>query len=286
MTQMEYRARRRPHRYFAVIALIFILLIVIGIIAGWLASIKWPWLDGLRPNAVQTVFLLYVALYASIWIFYLISYGRDINVQTLRRFLHDRSEFWNPQEQAMSDKDKEQKLVASFRDKGRVTITTLAIMIASSTLLTTRSFDTSRQIIDDISKGHDISGNYWSLSMIYIGMIFAAAAFVLLLIAIDAIDTSFNEFGEPDNRKVVAYFYRESVFPKYFGLISVIFSFIFYIAAEWPEIASFAIALFLAAGYYYWFPNIYEDATGRRRLRTGLGFILCAIPFAVRVLWS
>src|SRR5271166_434938 len=113
----------------------------------------------------------------------------------------------------------------------------------------------------------DISGNYWILSMIYISMIFAAVAFVLLLIAIDAIDTSFNEFGEPDNRKLVAYFYRESIFPKYFGLISIIFSFIFYIAAEWPEIASFAIALFLTAGYYYWFPNIYEDAAVWRRLR-------------------
>ncbi len=284
MTQVDFRARKRPHKYAQVIFAIFGVLIVVAGAVFLMASQQWAWILDLRPSAVQSVFLAYCVLYASIWIFYLISHSQDLDVQTLRRLLHDHSLHWTAQDGPLASGPgstllTEEKIIASFREKGKTTITTLAIIIAVSTLLTTRSFETSAQILANWASNPQI----WKISMLYIGMVLSSGAFVLLLVAIDAIDTSFNEFANDDNRRIVAYFYKQSVFPKYFGLICIIFSFVFYVAAAAPEIASFVIALFFVAGYYYWFPNIYKDTTIRRRIKLFVGVVLCALPFAVRL---
>jgi hypothetical protein len=202
VTQIDYTGRCRPHHYFGQIVLIFVLFVAIGSGAFMVASRKWPALLQAWPDASHAVFLTYVALYASIWIFYLVSYSLNINVQTLRRLLHDRAAFWAPQDANAPDSAKK-ALIASLREKGKTTITTLAIMIAASTLLTTRSFESSAVLLEKLNaklgSGQPLGDEVWRLSMLYIGMFFAAAAFVLLLIAIDAIDTSFNEFSGTDN---------------------------------------------------------------------------------------
>lgn len=272
MIKKDFRARRRPHEYIGHVFMASLMIALFFIISVPGIFESTPRIDGASTG--KMIFTTYITSYILIIFFYFISIECDIDVQSLRRLLHDESLLWD-RESSNTDR------VPFFREKAKTTITALAIIIAASTLLSTRAYEALNQL--NIGSGKLInSDSNWQIAMLYASIIFSCSSFILLVVAVDALDTTFNQFnGNTD--KIVSYYYRHAVYPKYFGLVSVILSFVFYIASSLPEIASAAVGLLISVGYYHWFPNIYEDISTSRHFRFFVCVTICLLPIAVLI---
>jgi hypothetical protein len=263
MSKIDYKDRPRPIHYLphAVVCVV--------VAAPFVVSI-FPLLIS-RSTTLQLVqrsvfiypgralFVAYAICYFCAWIVYFNSICDWANIQSLRKLLHDHSKFWEVEH---SGDVTEEDTIKALREKGRVTITSLAIIVAASTLLTTKVIESLLKLMQqETNRDADY---YWSLVILYMSLCFAVAAFILLIIAVDQIDTTFNEFAI-DKLKIVRYFYIESLHPKYFGLMCIVCSFVLYISFISAEVAAFAIALFACLGYNHLFPNIYSDSHKRFR---------------------
>lgn len=270
----QYKDRHRPHRYLGVVlgACLAAALFAFSIhpeLLGAIAAAQY------HPGKV--VFVAYIGVYIIVWLFYFGSIEYEIDAQTLRRLLKDESKLWD-------NAGASPETVAFYREKSKTSITALAIIIAASTLLATRVYE-AISLLKQRHLTHPLDDYQWSVVTLYVAIALACAAFLLLLISVDALDTTFNEF-HTDCHKIVAYFYRQALYPKYFGLVSVIFAFIFYIASAFPEIAASATGLLLCAGYYHWFPDIYDEKPAKRRIHATVSILICLFPIAVLLVRS
>lgn len=202
------------------------------------------------------IFTVYVCIFAAWWLVYL---GTRRNrqpgaeqaykrVRTLRRLLGYCSEQWGASGN-MSEGRLDQ-MEESYRNKAQSSMTTIAIMIAVSSL---ELQHVSEQLEPLFKTGIMMN---WEVAILMLSLIFAMVSFIGYIISADSLDVIFNRFIDNDARhRITRYYYQSTINTRYAALISLITSFILLVAYYSPLAGAGAIGLFLVIGYTHWFPD-------------------------------
>lgn len=212
------------------------------------------------------VFTGYACIFAAWWLVYL---GTRRNrqpemeqaykkVRTLRRLLGYCSEQWGASGH-MSEGRLDQ-MEESYRNKAQSSMTTIAIMIAVSSL---ELQHVSEQLEPLFKTGIMMN---WQVAILMLSLIFATVSFIGYIISADSLDVIFNRFIDNDARhRITRYYYQSTINTRYAALISLITSFILLVAYHSPLAGAGAIGLFLVIGYAHWFPDFADMPVSRVR---------------------
>jgi len=194
----------------------------------------------LNPSLVIG-FLLNLIVFIAVWTVYFTSPLRGLfGCQSLRTLLHAETVAWT-HEEAADEQDVN-------REHAGATLTAQAVFIAISVLIINMIAD-QRSLLNP-SHGHEIE------NLVALGALAAASlSFVLLLISLDAIDTTFNTFTDRAPL-ILDHFFRLASKLKYYGFVLSFLSLVLFVFTISPAVASIAMASFLCFGYSYWFPAI------------------------------
>jgi protein-S-isoprenylcysteine O-methyltransferase Ste14 len=281
MSFQEYRNAKRPDFFWLVISAVMSFLFFL-IDSGF----KFPFHKLLHEKDVgRLIFVYYCIIFVSFWIVYFLS--RQLGVQSLRFLLICTSSQWekgntSSKQQLQEEENQEEKnhqiLVKEYQEKGKVTITAHTILIATSTLLIVNIYRCRIDVVD-----HD----QWAATLQSFGLGFAVVAFVLLIFAVDCMETMFNSFKEK-NLDMIHYFYAISLKPKYYGMLCVIVALILFVGSFMPTIASFGIGVLLLVGYKFWYPD--PDLSDNTSKRNSFSFLfrvtMCLVPLAVTLRYA
>jgi hypothetical protein len=286
MSFQKYREAKRPDFIWLVISVVLSFLFFLCDSGLNFQFHKWL----LEKDVGRLIFVYYCIIFVSFWVVYFLS--RQIGVQCLRFLLICTSSQWgkdNTSSKQQQEEGNHPMLVQEYQEKGKVTITSQSILIAISTLLIVNIYSHRIAIGDSIAKGgctgicvHD----EWEATLLNFGMVFAVVAFILLIYAVDCIETMFNSFKEK-RLELIHYFYAISLRPKYYGMLCVIVALILFVGSFVPTIASFGIGVLLLIGYKFWCPD--PDLSDKFFHWNSFSFLfrvtMCVVPLAVTLLY-
>lgn len=228
---MSFRDAPRPPAHIAAFAVALL---------GLLALIDIATLGGLRgflagEPATVRIFVLLLLFYFAQWLAYFLSVQyRPFRFQTLRVLL------FQPRATAPD--------VDTIREKGRSVLTTQAIFTAISVFVISALYR---------GDGGGVPGpvfESWDSLSFHMVLTSAAVAVVFFIISADAVETTFNSFGESE-RRYVAYFYEISRRRKYFGFVLSVLAVILFVSRISPGVGCLAMLTLMVAGYAHWFPR-------------------------------
>lgn len=196
-----------------------------------------------HADLAKVIFVYYAILFFSCWLVYFCS--PRLQIQSLRFLLTNNTEQWQKTINA-GDKAASDQLLKYYQEKARVTITTQSILIAVSVLTIVQI---ERRLIDLGS-----AGDAWETTLLKIAMVTSLGAFVLLIYAVDCMDTMFNKFMDKEG-DMIHYFYSISKRPKYYGMLLVLSALIFMLGSAYPAIAAFGMGVSMFVGYQLWYPE-------------------------------
>ena len=236
------------------IILVTIVFVEFAVLYGF-AVYYFPPLPALALDAQKVIFLLALALYAGFWYVYFSAGAKRgrLNVLTLRRLLLSTSLQWQP-ERADHFEDLcsvRHQLEEAYREKARVSIASIAIMIAASLLMLI-------QVNSIVLAEQNILQTpvEWRSLMLILAAISSFIAFISFLLSVDSLDSMFNKFKTDSIELVmVRRFYLFVVNPKYLGMIFMILSIVSIAAMPSGLIAAMLLCITLSVGYYHWFPS-------------------------------
>ncbi len=209
-----------------------------------------------RDRYNRLMLIVYLSLFFAMWWVYFLSklpQGNGLcnepeshRVQTLRRLLGYTSVQW----ETGSNKEQNDKLIRIYRAKGNAGMQVLAILIAVALL-----------IIDRIGAIWDLDHmpplSLWQHSLLWLGMLAAAVAFIGFTLCVDAFDTMFNRFRTDHLRNdLIHYFNHFTLNPRYIATASLLLSMILLLAYYSEMLAALTIGIIVVFGYGFWFPDI------------------------------
>lgn len=214
----------------------------------------WAWLDRIAADWLwwsHAVFGLYALTLISLWAVYFRSTADGAAaLPTLRGLLRAYSTQWtqldrngNPPD---TEKNYDPQLVKALQEKARVTLTSMAMLAAAAgvELAQANAVLMSAMKLDE-----------FRLFVLAVGSLSAFTSLVCFLLATDTLDSVFNSFALPRlKQRVLRHFYQESLNPRYFGLVCLMFGAVCLIAIHQPLFGAAAAGLIIAIGYRHWFP--------------------------------
>jgi hypothetical protein len=243
-----------------------------------------------RDRYNRLMMIAYLSLFFAMWWVYFRSKrsqgkGRrdepeSHRVQTLRRLLGYTSVQW----ETGSNTELNDELIHVYREKGNAGMSVLAILIAVALLI----FDRIGAIWDI-----DQKLSLWQHSLLWLGMLAAAVAFVGFALCVDAFDTMFNRFRTERLRNdLIHYFNHFTLNPRYIAMASLLLSMILLLAYYSEMLAALTIGVVVVFGYGFWFPDIGKQLSpsdedvpiGRRnRHARKLAAVILLAPFAWQI---
>jgi hypothetical protein len=217
----------------------------------------------LRPTDTQdchrVLFVAYGLLFVSWWLVYLSSPSLsarllrrcpDSQLATLRTLLSTKAVMWDAQALRHLGAERRNLLLDALHRKCQTGITSTAILAtgAFAGLVALVGWRRSPTLTPPSS--------LWESSLLGLAVIATFAAFIALLVSIDALDTALNQFKDPeqdDNLK--PYFYLHAVKRRYAGFTALSAAVILATASTDPLFACVEIGIMLAIGYSYWFAD-------------------------------
>jgi len=197
----------------------------------------------------RLTFLTYAALFVSMWLVYFFSRSEVafFRVRTLRKLLQLTSQHW------MGGVEEIEKI---YTDKARTSITVLGILTAAAGLELVQVnaillSATQATFVHDPWKDSP-----WKAGVLGLATLAAIAAFVLFLVSADSLDSIFNKFdAKADDDRLKHHFYKQTITPRYLGMVMLMSGAILLVAFHEPALASTGMGVLIAVGYRYWFPN-------------------------------
>jgi hypothetical protein len=215
----------------------------------------WAWLDQVSADRLwwsRAVFGLYALTLISLWAVYFRSTAADgtAALPTLRGLLRAYSTQWTRLDRNGNTPDTEKnydpQLVKALQEKARVTLTSMAMLAAAAgvELAQANAVLMSAMKLDE-----------FRLLVLAAGSLSAFTSLVCFLLATDTLDSVCNSFALPRlKQRVLRHFYQESLNPRYFGLVCLMFGAVCLIAIHEPLFGAAAAGLIIAIGYRHWFP--------------------------------
>lgn len=208
------------------------------------------WALGLRPSLDGAVFVAYLISFLSLLCVYFLSgKGRPVDpawrrVQSLRRLLGETSKQWSTAEGGFSG-----ELEDAFRQKSATSMAVMALLVAAVILVMQQASSVL------LSRGASLSVS--GAALLVATLVVSMFSFVSFVISIDAMDIVFNRFAaEEDQRRVVTYYYLNTINPRYFGLMGLLLAVVFFVAFHSMPLGSAMLGLLMGVGYYHWFPSL------------------------------
>jgi protein-S-isoprenylcysteine O-methyltransferase Ste14 len=107
-------------------------------------------------------------------------------------------------------------------------------------------------------------------------------AFILLIYAVDCIDTMFNIFKSEDaSLNMTHYFYEISRKEKYYGMLCIIISLLLFVGSILPSISAFGVGLLLSIGYRFWYPEYKDDDMMTTISKRGSFTVIARVVFCI-----
>lgn len=240
--------------------------------ALWLSVFLTAWLCAssrgipLAVSHAEVFFSICFAFYLGSWSAYFLSANSArwlsfFRIPSLRSILRYASTPWHSEglnhggsaereslSRTVSNSERvaRQKLESAYRDKARVSMTSLAIMTAAALLILLQGHNL---FLDTDNLGR------WQKAAAAAAALAAFTSFACFLVAVDALDTVFNRSDDQTvDTQIARYFYQSAINPKYFGFAALITSLVFLVAFHSPVLAGFCVSIVLAIAYPYWFP--------------------------------
>lgn len=243
----EYERLKRPDGLFLAIWLAFVLL------AGALQRTIGIRL-GIHLDLGQLIFVVYVLGALAFMAAYSLSGTHLVRHQTLRMLVLLNSALWHEREleetldqptPPKSPDDPPSEEAMQFREKGKTSTTMMALMLTSAVLIIT-------QCLLRVQNTHENFGDSWAGTLTILAVAMGALSFGLLVVAIDALEQTFNIF-EFHEDALIRRLHRLALRPKYYGIMSLILTLALFIAALSPQAGAFILAATFSVGYNYWF---------------------------------
>ncbi|MEL7026703.1 MAG: hypothetical protein AAGO57_05665 [Pseudomonadota bacterium] len=245
---MAYGSSPRPTAHIAGFAAV-LLVLLIGLDQLLATELKaWMLHETLATRTLIFLLLFYVAQWVSYFMSVLYA---PFRIQSLRALLAE----------AADEPD-----IETIREKGRSVLTTQAIFTAISVFVISALYRSDNLAPDPLTG--------WDGLSFYLVLTCAVFAVVLLIVSADAVETTFNDFGEDQNH-FVQYFYKVSRRRKYYGFVLAVLSVILFVSRISPTIGCLAVLMFLISGYDLWFPRAAED----KPRPNFLGYLLLIVLF-------
>ena len=260
---------------------------------GLLFSAEWTKLHSSRWLYERHIFIFYACAYTAWWIVYLNSRkvisskkeSRFKKVRSLRRLLGYCSVSWSDTPMGEDEMKKGKKVSDSIEEgylnKATSSMTNIAILIAVSAIELQEITKQLEPLLLKLQSTPNALPNQWEIVVLLFALAFTMIAFISYLVSSDALDVMFNQFSDDASKhKIIHYYYKNTINPRYAALISLITSFVLLIAFYSPLGASIAIGLFFFIGYNHWFPNFENKSSFKSKLKTLFGFIIILLPFS------
>lgn len=236
---LRYSAYPRP------LARILLLTFLLGVVETLIArQFVWP------VPVNQALFALYMTMFVAYLAVYFASRrpkGEDPawrRVQSLRRLLGETSRQWSDSRGHFSG-----ELEDAFRQKSSTSMAVTALLMAVVILVLQQASSVLLSRWGSLSPG----GAVLLVSTVVVSIF----SFVCFIIAIDAMDIVFNRFGaEEDQRRIVTFYYLNTINPRYFGLMGMLFALVFFVAFHSVALGSVTLAIIMSVGYYHWYPPV------------------------------
>lgn len=243
----EYDSFPRPLSRILAVLSIFL---IAGLVALGMAGPVIIPAGSAGPNYIMLLtFSVNLAVFTSVWIVYFSSpLPGPARCQTLRMLLRTETKPWAAGQAVEEEGDS--------RSNTGSALTAQAVFIAIAVFIINMIADQNGLITNPDS---GVINRFFALS----ALLAASLSFVLLLISVDALETTFNEFTGR-GFVVLKYFYRLAAGLKYYGFVLSVLSIILFLFVLSPPVSCIALAFFLIFGYSYWFPAI--EATTRTRV--------------------
>lgn len=253
-------------------------------------SEEWVKIHSGRWLYERHIFIIYACAFAAWWIVYLNSRKVNSNknesrfkkVRSLRRLLSYCSLSWSDkplsEEEIKKGKKASDSIEAGYLNKASSSMTNIAILIAVSAIELQEITKQLEPLLLNLKS--NALPNQWEIVVLLFALAFTMIAFISYIVSSDALDVMFNQFVDDTSKhKIIHYYYKNTINPRYAALISLITSFILLIAFYSPLGASIAIGLFFFIGYNHWFPNFDDKSSLRSKAKTLLGIAIIMAPF-------
>jgi hypothetical protein len=225
-----------------------------------------------EPDLIRGgLFLAYLSFFLAVWTVYFLS-RNFLKVCSLRRVLGATSISWPDALFTTATGDALREADArndAMRDKGRTSMQVLGLFVATTVLELVQV----RYIIIQLQERAaetELVFQIWDAFIVAGAGICAFTAFVCFIVSGDALDAMFNSFQKNDandkvtERWLIRHFYRETITPKYIGLVAMILSAILIIGFHSKLFAASLIAITIGIGYPHWFPDFRHFPKNRR----------------------
>lgn len=233
-------------------------------------------LQQLNANAAadsdKTLFLVYLIGFISLWMVYFASRSDYVATKTLRTLLSNISLNWRDIEKQNLETYEERRIYDEFENiqkaKASSSVQALSIMAASAAVV----ISLSSELRADFSKNGEM--DVWKQFTLTTSLICGLTAFYCFVVAVDVLDTVTNRFVDDAKTKVLKHLFDRSRNPKYYGLVLLMFSLAFYVAATLPAVGALALSVAMFTGYSHWFPRLSD----RTKLEWALRTFFVAVP--------
>jgi uncharacterized membrane protein len=201
----------------------------------------------------RLTFLTYAALYVSMWLVYFFSRSEVafFRVRTLRKLLQLTSRQWlgGIQFGVQSTQDL-------YTDKARTSITVLGILIAAAGLELVQVNAILLSATQEKFVKNPWGEDPFKAGVLGVATLAAIAAFALFLVSADSLDVIFNKFqADGDDHRLKYHFYKQTITPRYLGMVMLMSGAILLVAFHAPALASTAMGVSIVVGYRHWFPS-------------------------------
>lgn len=186
------------------------------------------------------------------WVVYFASKNgpKFLRVSTLRRILLLESKNWTN-----IDNEENSEIEAISMEKAKTSITAIAMLVGVSFLGIVQAKN-GLNTLTLPSSGYSEELYIWGRFLFGSLSFFSSIALVCFILSVDALDCMFNEFKTNNiENKFRRYFYKSTIHPKYFGLVSLLTSVIFLNATAGVTLGSITIGMIISIGYRHWFPR-------------------------------
>lgn len=233
---------------------------------------------GIDLDLGQQIFVVYLLGALAFMAAYSLSGVRGVQHQTLRMLVLLNSALWRETEleetmdQPATPRSPDQppsEDALQFREKGKTSTTMMALMLTSAVLIITQS-------LLRVQNTHENFGDSWSGALSILAVAMGALSFALLVVAIDALEQTFNIF-EFHEDALIRRLHRLALRPKYWGIMCLILTLALFIAALSPQVGAFFLAATFSVGYNYWFTRFSPRPPVLSLL---LRWIVCLLPLA------
>lgn len=267
----DYERLKRPDGLFLGI---FAAFSVLNLLALWAVRTPFGW----APSLPQLLFIEYLLGALAFMLTYFLSSTRAVKHQTLRMLVLLNSAQWRetgleaearlPSEPKTLDAPPSEEAL-QFREKGKTSTTMMALMLTSAVLIITQSL----LRLQNTGQGF---GESWEGTLSVLAVVLGALAFAFLVVAIDAIENTFNIF-EFHEDALIRHFHRVSLRPKYYGIMCLILTLAFFIAGLSPQVGAFILAATFSVGYNYWFTRFSAKPPV---VSAVVRWVVCLLPLA------